>query len=125
MQQRRLGLRIPAKVHDRLRWKSFRTRRSINSIVLEAIERELGGDTVLRQIWRHMPTENRYAIQLEGDEITGAMGPLFASGAQVDPVDLETLDYDENPELVAWIKAHELDFERLEEYDQPEAEDEE
>ncbi len=120
MESRRLGLRIPAKVHDRLRWKSFKTRRSINSIVLEAIESHLGGDTVLRQLWKHMPTENRYAIQLEGDEITGAMGPLFATDEKVDPVDLQTLDYDENPELVEWIKANRLDFDRLEERDNPE-----
>jgi len=112
MKHRRLGLRIPADVHDHLRWESFRTRRSINSIVLEAIETRLGGDNVLHQIWKHMATGNRYAIQLEGDDITGAKGPLMATKVQDD--DLPRLDYTEDPDLVEWIKAHKLDFQQLE-----------
>ncbi|MFO7941557.1 MAG: hypothetical protein R6U92_02775 [Bacillota bacterium] len=122
MEHRRLGLRIPPRVHERLRWESFKSRRSINSIVLEAIEQYLGGDKMLRGILKHRGTGNAYAITMEGDEITGAFGPIFSGDEDIDPTELKRVEFEENPELVEWIKSHDLDFERLEEYDIPEDE---
>lgn len=39
----RLTLRIPDELHEKLRWLSYKNRKSVNSILLDVLEKALAG----------------------------------------------------------------------------------
>jgi hypothetical protein len=53
--------------------------------------------------YEHVPTREFYALRLQSGRFTGAYGPI----PYVDTMrlDLFTLDYDADPELLAWVQS--------------------
>lgn len=64
------------------------------------------------QFWAHKTSGETYAIRLEGDKVTGCVGPLYRE--PIDWFDLEDYHYDEWLVNADWVDANQDKFRLLE-----------